>query len=64
VSEVNTNSFIANIQSERNIELNYPYISEKNPNELIFKSDDEIFAKMILLVLLYPKKVMVFQYMK
>ena len=44
VSEVNTNSFIANIQSERNIELNYPYISEKNPNELIFKSDDEIFA--------------------
>ena len=44
VSEINTNSFIANIQSERNIELNYPYISEKNPNELIFKSDDEIFA--------------------
>ena len=44
VNEVNTNSFIANIQSERNIELNYPYISEKNPNELIFKSDDEIFA--------------------
>ena len=44
MNEVNTNSFIANIQSERNIELNYPYISEKNPNELIFKSDDEIFA--------------------
>ena len=44
VNEVNTNSSIANIQSERNIELNYPYISEKNPNELIFKSDDEIFA--------------------
>ena len=43
-NEVNTNSFIANIQSERNIEINYPYISEKNPDELIFKSDDEIFA--------------------
>ena len=43
-NEVNTNSFISNIQSERNIEINYPYISEKNPNELIFKSDDEIFA--------------------
>ena len=43
-NEVNTNSFIANIQSERNIEINYPYISEKNPNELIFKGDDEIFA--------------------
>ena len=44
VNEVNTNGFISNIQSERNIELNYPYISEKNPNELIFKSDDEIFT--------------------
>ena len=44
VNEVNTNSFISNIQSERNIEINYPYISEKNQNELIFKSDDEIFA--------------------
>ena len=44
VNEVNTNSFITNIQSERNIEINYPYISEKNPDELIFKSDDEIFA--------------------
>ena len=44
VNEVNTNSFISNIQSERNIEINYPYISEKNKNELIFKSDDEIFA--------------------
>ena len=43
-NEVNTNSFIVNIQSERNIEINYPYISEKNPDELIFKSDDEIFA--------------------
>ena len=43
-NEVNTNSFIANIQSERNIEINYPYISEKNPDELIFKSDDEIFT--------------------
>ena len=43
-NEVNTNSFISNIQSERNIEINYPYISEKNPNELIFKSDDEIFT--------------------
>jgi hypothetical protein len=43
-NEVNTNSFIANTQSERNIEINYPYISEKNPDELIFKSDDEIFA--------------------
>ena len=43
-NELNTNSFIANIQSERNIEINYPYISEKNPDELIFKSDDEIFA--------------------
>ena len=41
---VNTNSFISNIQTERNIEINYPYISEKNPNELIFKSDDEIFT--------------------
>ena len=84
-NEVNTNSFISNIQSERNIEINYPYISEKNPNELIFKGVDEIFAylkdkikagkieninqklevkKMILLVLLYQKKVMVFRYMK
>ena len=44
VNEGNTNSFTSNIQSERNIEINYPYISEKNPNELIFKSDDEIFA--------------------
>ena len=43
-NEVNTNSFISNIQSERNIEINYPYISEKNPNELIFKGEDEIFA--------------------
>ena len=44
VNEGNTNSFTSNIQSERNIEINYPYISEKNPNELIFKGDDEIFA--------------------
>ena len=44
VNEVNTNSFTSNIQSERNIEINYPYISEKNSDDLIFKSDDEIFA--------------------
>jgi len=44
VNEVNTNSFTSNIQSERNIEISYPYISEKNSDELIFKSDDEIFT--------------------
>lgn len=43
VKEVNTNTFISNIQSERNIEISYPIINENNSNELIFKSDDEIF---------------------